>query len=536
MATTGNVGIGTTSPYAKLSVSTAGQQAGETALFAVSSTTNTNLFSVLGNGNVGIGTTSPYAKLSVAGRGVFNQDVRADYFTATSTTATSTFAGFIDVTGTGANATSTFTSNLWVKGTLRTGTGSMYLNDTSLASANGNFFLNNSGASYLNAGNLGLGTTTPGTLLSLGNTGANTINISATATSTFGSGIDIRTGCFSVNGTCVGGGIGSGTTGQVPYYGASGTTLSATSTLFLSTTGYVGIGTSSPYAKLSVSSTTQQPGGTPLFAIASTTNSLLFNVLGNGNVGIGTTSPSAMLSVSTLSQQSALFPLFAIASTTNASLFHVLGNGSIGVGTSSPLAKFDVVNANSSSQIRLTNGTTNYTDFTTDSVGDLTVNPTGGDFRLNDQNLWVCSGGSCATGAPTGNGNIIAETSVGVASSTPFAAVSVGTNSAITTTEKTVSAGANVTVNWLQGNQQVIVMNQATAFTFTNYVPSQTMRLVACQDSTGSRTATWDSAVLWTGGTAPTLTTTANKCDVIAFIATGATSTMKIFGSSVLNF
>lgn len=46
-------------------------------------------------GNVGIGTTSPYAKLSVAGQ------VVADYFTATSTasTATSTFASDVSVSG-----------------------------------------------------------------------------------------------------------------------------------------------------------------------------------------------------------------------------------------------------------------------------------------------------------------------------------------------------------------------------------------------------------------------------------------------------
>ncbi len=58
-------------------------------------------------GNVGIGTTSPYAKLSVAGRGVFDKDIRADYFTATSTGTASifTFASTTAISGTNANFT-----------------------------------------------------------------------------------------------------------------------------------------------------------------------------------------------------------------------------------------------------------------------------------------------------------------------------------------------------------------------------------------------------------------------------------------------
>lgn len=56
---TGNVGIGTTSPYAKLSV--AGAVVGES--FFASSTTATNYF----GGNVGIGTTTPLGKLHVVG-------------------------------------------------------------------------------------------------------------------------------------------------------------------------------------------------------------------------------------------------------------------------------------------------------------------------------------------------------------------------------------------------------------------------------------------------------------------------------------
>jgi hypothetical protein len=118
---------------------------------------------------------------------------------------------------------------------------------------------------------LGIGSTTPGTILSIGNTGANTINISNTATSTFGSGININSGCFAINGTCVGGSgggggsgtVNSGTTGQFPFYASSGTAVSATSTLFLNASGYLGVGTTTPSASLDVNggiySETQNP-------------------------------------------------------------------------------------------------------------------------------------------------------------------------------------------------------------------------------------------------------------------------------------
>ncbi|MBP6858638.1 MAG: tail fiber domain-containing protein [Candidatus Pacebacteria bacterium] len=107
------------------------------------------------------------------------------------------------------------------------------------------------------AGYIGIGSTTPGTHLSLGATGNDTINLSPTATSTFGSGINIRTGCFAVNGTCIsaGGGSGtvtSGTAGYIPYYGSSGTTLSEAVGLFWDNTNTrLGIGTTSALSDIS---------------------------------------------------------------------------------------------------------------------------------------------------------------------------------------------------------------------------------------------------------------------------------------------
>jgi hypothetical protein len=69
---------------------------------------------------------------------------------------------------------------------------------------------------------------------------------------------------------------------------------------------------------------------------ATTTIDSAGNVAVAGNVGVGTTTPWGKLAVSTAAQQDGLIPLFNIASTTNASLLTLLGNGSVGIGTSSP--------------------------------------------------------------------------------------------------------------------------------------------------------------------------------------------------------
>jgi len=88
----GKLGVGTSSPYAKLSVHGVTGQTYTNTLFAVASSTptaTTTHFAVLANGNVGIGTSSPGTMLGVAGVGVFGDRVTASYFTATSS-ATST--------------------------------------------------------------------------------------------------------------------------------------------------------------------------------------------------------------------------------------------------------------------------------------------------------------------------------------------------------------------------------------------------------------------------------------------------------------
>lgn len=125
---------------------------------------------------------------------------------------------------------------------------------------------------------------------------------------------------------------------------------------------------------------------------------------------------------------------------------------------------------------------------------------------------------------------------VGVASSTPQRTLSVG--GAIVASECNLTDGATVTFDLSTCNQGRVVLGGNRTLDFTNETQAlgQTIRFVVCQDGTGTRTVTWDAAIRWAGGTAPTLTTTVNKCDVIAGFTTGATTTPVILLDKVLNF
>ena len=96
------------------------------------------------------------------------------------------------------------------------------------------------------------------------------------------------------------------------------------------------------------------------------------------------------------------------------------------------------------------------------------------------------------------------------------------------------SLGATPTIDWSGG--KLIHKGSLTANctpTFTAPPAGSVIVWRVAQDATGSRTITWPAAVHWSGGTAPTLTTTASKVDVFTFLYDGTT----YFGvSSGLNY
>ena len=156
----------------------------------------------------------------------------------------------------------------------------------------------------------------------------------------------------------------------------------------------------------------------------------------DGNFGVGTTSPWARLSVSGRSTDSTT-PLFTISSSTasaTTTVFHIDNSGNVGVGTTSPLRRLSVTDAVSTGQFILSYNDTMYGDFLIDAVGDLTLDPSGNDIFINDDNFWICSGGACPAGTPVGTGNLVVENSLGIGSSTPWKDFSVDGEVAITST------------------------------------------------------------------------------------------------------
>ncbi len=122
--------------------------------------------------------------------------------------------------------------------------------------------------------------------------------------------------------------------------------------------------------------------------------------------------------------------------------FYAASGGNVGIGTTSPYRKLSVTDTVAAAQASIAYDGTRDTQLQTDSSGDFVVNPSGDDVRINDDNLWVCAGGSCPTGAPSGNGNLIVESRLGIGTSTPDEALTVYGDVSLTgATSRTIFMG-----------------------------------------------------------------------------------------------
>lgn len=87
----------------------------------------------------------------------------------------------------------------------------------------------------------------------------------------------------------------------------------------------------------------------------------------------------------------------------------------------------------------------------------------------------------------------------------------------------TPAGAGTATLDLSLGDQHYITMPAGNiTIALSNDTNNQIFLVTITQDSGGSRTVTWFTTIKWAGGSAPTLTTTANKRDVLGFIRTGS--------------
>lgn len=158
--------------------------------------------------------------------------------------------------------------------------------------------------------------------------------------------------------------------------------------------------------------------------------------------------------------------------------------------------------------VQFRRGTTAQHSSFTGAVGELTVD--------TDKEVVVVHDGATAGGFPLAGTNYTNVFTKGQAGSIV-----------------TLTDGATITPNFSQGNNfKVTLAGNRTLANPTNIVAGQSGVIAVSQDATGSRTLAFGTYWKFKGGTAPTLTTTANATDVIAYYCASATL---VYASVVAN-
>jgi hypothetical protein len=365
------VGIGTTTPSDRLEVAAPYSQLrltdtddGKFTQFSYSSgklvvrnnstTTTTNQFTLDLDGKMGIGTTSPAYKLDVSGTGAFSGTLYTNI-------NGSGIAGII-----GKSAANQWASRYDSNNSNFSGFYFDSNNHSIIVGRNSSGvitnYINSSGNSYFNGGNIGIGTTNPQTGLHLYETSANAtvggadksvLRLTNTYGGAFGSGGEIQFGVHpSTNGSSVLSAIKGAYTsysssnygGALDFYTRNADGLGLKNRMRITAGGNVGIGTTSPLWALHVQS--DETDGALAIARASNTDQrlLLRGGTGSGDARVASTyhlELKAGLSGNT-AYDLTLSTALGTAMTVDAG-----NSNNIGIGTTAPSVKLDVVSSSS---------------------------------------------------------------------------------------------------------------------------------------------------------------------------------------------
>lgn len=403
----GNVGIGSSSPVAKLSVKGSGTGTGRA--FEVTDSSNNSRFVISDNGNVGIGTTNPGAKLSISAGAAgadteqirfnrTNDDLRyssiyytpsasagvagilsfkiSDGVTTTSQTNTMTLNGGnvgigtttptrpLDVVGTGFAQikTQNFTSNQAGGVEVFNNLGD-YIKMESLGSAFSGTELQNQGILYSSdelafgtngriermrisaSGNVGIGTTSPSSKLQIE---GSAIGAASSDYSIFTiqdtSGNGLNMGYDSNNNwSWMRSRLAGGQNRSIAFFTNSSSSNSPQ--FVINTSGNVGIGTTTTNAKLTVVGSMSLTGAFYDSLISAGTNGMVLQTTGSGTQWVATSSLGFAGSTQIGSGTQGQVPFYnANGSTLTAtSSLFIAQSGNVGIGTTTPAEKLSVV-------------------------------------------------------------------------------------------------------------------------------------------------------------------------------------------------
>ena len=368
---------------------------------------------------------------------------------------------------------------------------------------------------------------TSGTLLNLSsNSTAAAANVQALLTATL-TGANATSTQTTYAGQFANSHTGTGSTNIALYTTASGGTNNYAA---IFNAGNVGIGTLTPNAVLHVNQNTG--ANTNVYPLIISNNA----ATGGDGIGMIFQTPNTTDSTSrnwSIGSDITNYGLLEFAVSTSASsspagtapVMVIDSSGRVGIGNSSPAQALDVtgnIKIEGSNQISFnTNGSIAYNTTTIDGSANNIVFS-----NASNEAIVLQTSGAAAINLRTNNTSrmwISSAGNVAIGSTVPGATLDV--SGTIVSRRIAATFGATMTVDWSKGNIQSLAMTaNVTSMTFSNPVDGAKYILMIKQDATGSRTIAWPATVRWPGGTAPTLTTTANKTDYITFIYNGVDS------------
>jgi hypothetical protein len=430
----------------------------------------------LQTGSIGLSTTTPFAKLAISLNDQSTMPGNFAFLIASSTASATTTLFSIDNKGTVNLHTSVSSSDPDITiGPAGVGTGMVLASGgVGFQTANANF------AVRINGGNVG--------------TGVQIYQSGSVAWGAGNSSPDAYLARTGINKLSLG----------ISQGGADATLLLGT----------IGVGSTSPAFPLSVHAKDGQVfSGNTLFAIGSSTASATTTLFSVSNTGVVNANSLFMGTLNGLPSISA-DPTGVVGGTIQltGTGFKSLRNASVNFTVDGSASATLVMNNNNSLGFAAGTGVTD-TTFTR-----LSANTLGLGALHNSTDGTLLLGG------------------IGVGTTTPF--YSFTSSSTIASAEYRPATTTSQTINWAASNQEVIRLGgSATTMSFANVLNGATHRVIVCNPNQTAGAITWPAGILWSEGTPPVQTTTANKCDVYSFIATAGSSTVQtILGAATVNF